>query len=162
MTAAALGAKAKAPLSTLAGAPIAGLASGNGRRATSPRVNVHDSDAVRAVVYSVIARIEGYLDEETEALSKSLKFDFKMSNDRKSQGLLDLNQALRRLQKSDVNPDLQLRLAAFREKLAVNLRKIRLHLDAVKEIAAMLSDAIQSAESDGTYTRNIGPYRNAP
>ena len=78
-----------------------------------------------------------------------------------SQGLLDLNQALRRLQKSDVNADLQLRLSAFREKLAMNLRKIRLHLDAVKEIAAMLSEAIQNAESDGTYTRNIGPYRNA-
>jgi hypothetical protein len=91
-----------------------------------------------------------------------LKFDFKTSNDRKSQGLLDLNQALRRLQKSDVNTDLQLRLAQFREKLSINLRKIRLHLDAVKEIAAMLSDAIQNAESDGTYTRNIGPYRNAP
>ncbi|MBN9291967.1 MAG: hypothetical protein J0H36_12875, partial [Hyphomicrobium denitrificans] len=95
-------------------------------------------------------------------LEKSLKVDVKTSNDRKSQGLLDLNQALRRLQKSDVNTDLQLRLAQFREKLLVNLRKIRLHLDAVKEIAAMLSDAIQNAESDGTYTRNIGPYRNAP
>jgi hypothetical protein len=114
------------------------------------------------VVFSVISRIEVYLDEETEAFSKSLKFDFKMSNDRKSQGLLDLNQALRRLQKSDVNADLHLRLTAFREKLAVNLRKIRMHLDAVKEIAAMLSDAIQSADSDGTYTRNVGPYRNAP
>lgn len=163
MSAAALGSKARAPLSTaLPGAPIAGLASANGRRPSPPRAGVQDSDAARAVVFSVIARIEGYLDEETEALSKSLKFDFKTSNDRKSQGLLDLNQALRRLQKSDVNQDLQLRLATFREKLAVNLRKIRLHLDAVKEIAAMLSEAIQNAESDGTYTRNIGPYRNAP
>lgn len=144
------------------GAPLAGLASPNGRRPTLPRAGAQDPDVARAVVFSVIARIEGYLDEETEALSKSLKFDFKTSNDRKSQGLLDLNQALRRLQKADVNADLQLRLATFREKLAVNLRKIRLHLDAVKEIAAMLSEAIQNAESDGTYTRNIGPYRNAP
>lgn len=163
MSAVALGAKTKAPLSTAPpGAPFAGLASANGRRPSPPRAAAQDPEAARAVVFSVIARIEGYLDEETEALSKSLEFDFKTSNDRKSQGLLDLNQALRRLQKADVNADLQLRLAAFREKLAVNLRKIRLHLDAVKEIAAMLSEAIQNAESDGTYTRNIGPYRNAP
>jgi len=36
-----------------------------------------------------------------------------------------------------------------------------LHLNAVKEIAGMLSDAIQNAESDGTYSRHIGPYRTA-
>ena len=163
MSTGALGEKIKTPFSTgRSGAPLAGLASANGRRPLPTRAGGQDSDAARAIVISVISRIEGYLDEETEALSKSLKFDFKTSNDRKSQGLLDLNQALRRLQKGDVNADLQLRLGTFREKLAVNLRKIRLHLDAVKEIAAMLSEAIQNAESDGTYTRNIGPYRNAP
>ena len=161
MSTGALGEKMKAPLSPArSGASLAGLSSTNGRR-SSPRAGMQDADAARAVVFSVIARIEGYLEEETEALSKFLNFDFKASNDRKSQGLLDLNQALRRLQKSDVNANLQLRLTTFRERLAVNLRKIRLHLDAVKEIAAMLSEAIQNAESDGTYTRNIGPYRNA-
>ena len=163
MSTGALGEKIKTPFSTgRSGAPLAGLASANGRRPLPTRAAGQDSDAARAIVISVILRIEGYLDEETEALSNSLIFDFKTSNDRKSQGLLDLNQALRRLQKGDVNADLQLRLGTFREKLAVNLRKIRLHLDAVKEIAAMLSEAIQNAESDGTYTRNIGPYRNAP
>jgi hypothetical protein len=61
-----------------------------------------------------------------------------------------------------MNYDLILRLLGFRVKLGFYLRKIRLHLDAVKEIASVLSDAIQNAESDGTYSRNIGPYRNAP
>jgi hypothetical protein len=146
------------------GAPFVEVASQYGRRpAPNPRASITDPEAARARVISVIVRIEGHLDEETAALNKSLKFDFKASNDRKSQGLVDLNQALKRLQRADVTPDLQLRLKAFREKLAVNLRRIRLHLDAVKEIAAMLSDAIQDAESDGTYTRNnIGPYRNTP
>jgi len=163
MSTGVLGEKINASTTTArSGAPLTGFASANGRRPAPPRAPMQDSDAARVIVLAVIARIEGYLDEETNALSKSLKFDFKTSNDRKSQGLLDLNQALRRLQKSDVNADFQLRLATFREKLAVNLRKIQLHLDAVKEIAAMLSDAIQNAESDGTYTRNIGPYRNAP
>ncbi|HEY8128015.1 MAG TPA: hypothetical protein VIF39_04770 [Hyphomicrobium sp.] len=152
-------AKATAPLSS---APIAGVASGGPRRgASTPRGPTNDPEAARAVVMTIIRRIESYLDEETTALIDPLKFDFKASSDRKSQGLLDLNQALRRLQQTDVNADLQVRLGTFREKLAGNLRKIRLHLDAVKEIVSMLSDAIQNAESDGTYTRNIGPYRNA-
>jgi hypothetical protein len=142
------------------GAPIAAVVP---RRTAPPSRSVAPHpDASRALVLSVIKRIEGYLEEETAALQKSLDFDFKASNDRKSQGLVDLHQALRRLPKSDVNADLKARLETFRKKLAGNLRVIRLHLDAVKEIASILSDAIQSAESDGTYTRSIGPYRSAP
>ncbi len=161
MSAAAYGIRPKAPAaSLLVEAPAAAAVSPQGRWAAQP--SRPDADSARALAISVIRRIEGYLDEETTALDKFLEFDFKASNDRKSQGLVDLNQALRRLQKSDLNADLQVRLGAFRAKLAKNLHKIRLHLDAVKEIAAMLSDAIQSAESDGTYTRNIGPYKGAP
>jgi hypothetical protein len=157
MSAAALGTKGKASTPIPTGVPPTGR-----RLASAARLTPQDPEAARTVVFSIIARIESYLDEETAALSKSLEFDFKSSNDRKNQGLLDLNQAMRRLQRSDVNSDLQMRLVAFREKLAVNLRRIQLHLDAVREIAAMLSEAIQSAESDGTYTRNIGPYGNLP
>jgi hypothetical protein len=140
-----------------------GGAFAGGQRSTSPtaRAPMHDADAARGMVFAVIKRIEAYLDEETSALDLTPNFDLKASNDRKSQGLLDLNQALRRLRKEDVNSEVQVRLAAFRNKLALNLRKIQLHLDAVKEITAMLSDAIQSAESDGTYTRHAGPYRSA-
>ena len=125
------------------------------------RPPMQDADAARAVVISILRRIEGYVDEETFALDKVPNYDLKASNDRKSQGLVDLNQAMRRLKSSDVNDELEGKLQAFRAKLAVNLRKIRLHLEAVKEITAMLSDAIQSVDSDGTYTRQIGPYRSA-
>lgn len=122
-----------------------------------PRSVAHDIDAARGLVIQVIRRIEGCLDDEIAALDKSPHFDLKASNDRKSQGLVDLSQAMRRLKPSDVDEELNLQLQAFRAKLAVNLRKICLHLDAVKEITAMLSLAIQNAESDGTYTRHIGP-----
>lgn len=150
------------PLSSSPGAVARAAGAGvGGRRApVLPRPTVHDGEAARAVVFSVIRRIEGYLDEETAALDKNPNFDLKTSNDRKSQGLVDLNQAMRRLRSSDINAELEQRLQAFRNKLAINMRKIRLHLEAVKEITAMLSDAIQSADSDGTYTRHIGPYRS--
>jgi hypothetical protein len=164
MSTAALEAKLKATqTAAITRVPLAAMPAPAERRGVvSTRMAVPDPYTARALVISIIRRIEGYIDEENAALDKSLEFDFKASNDRKSQGLLELNQALRRLQRGDVNADLQTRLKVFREKLAVNLHKIRLHLEAVKEIAAMLSAAIQNAESDGTYTRNIGPYRNAP
>jgi hypothetical protein len=138
-----------------------GSAQGGRRGSHQHRSAVHDPDAARAVVIAVIRRIEGYLEEETIALDKAPDFDLKASNDRKSQGLVDLNQAMRRLKNTDINQDLEMRLQAFRKTLAINLRKIRLHLDAVKEITAMLSEAIQNADSDGTYTRHIGPHRSA-
>lgn len=164
MRTATLEAKLKATQTgAVARVPLAAMPAPAERRGAIPtRMTIPDPDTVRGIVITIIRRIEGYIDEENAALDRSLEFDFKASNDRKSQGLLDLNQALRRLQRGDINADLQARLKVFREKLAVNLHKIRLHLEAVKEIAAMLSDAIQNAESDGTYTRNIGPYRNAP
>jgi hypothetical protein len=151
------------PNQTSAGAVARpGNAAHGGRRSASQHALLQDPEVARAVVISILRRIEGYLDEETIALDKAPNFDLKASNDRKSQGLVDLNQAMRRLKNADVNEELELRLQAFRKKLAINLRKIRLHLDAVKEITAMLADAIQSAESDGTYTRHIGPIRSAP
>jgi hypothetical protein len=160
MSTAALETKSKSPQSPMMAVPRAGVVAQDGRRNSRPVV--HDPDAARALVVAVLRRVEGYLDEETAALEKSPNFDLKASNDRKSQGLVDLNQAMRRLKGTDVNEDLQLGLQLFRKKLAINLRKIRLHLDAVKEITAMLSEAIQNAESDGTYTRHIGPSRSVP
>jgi hypothetical protein len=145
-----------------AAARIPPVAPNPDRRATNPAHAIKpDPDVSRSLVIAVIERIEGYLDEETAALANSHKFDFKASNDRKSQGLVDLNQALRRLPQAQLNADLKGRLEAFRQKLAINLKTIRLHLEAVKELASILSDAIRDAESDGTYTRNIGPYRSA-
>lgn len=162
MSTAALEAKPKGSLKPSATVSPIGVVPVNARRGPPPsRPAASDPDTARTLVISVVRRIESYLDEETAALEKSIDFDFKASNDRKSQGLLDFNQALRRLQPSDVNADLKMRLAAFRQKLSANLRTIRLHLNAVKEIASILSEAIQNAESDGTYTRNIGPYRGA-
>jgi hypothetical protein len=162
MSAPALDSHARSPQSVSTAVPhSAGSGQGSRRAPTPARSGVHDAHAARSVVFAVIQRIEGYLDEETAALDTSPNFDFKASNDRKSQGLVDLNQAMRRLKGSDINEDLERRLQMFRGKLSVNLRKIRLHLDAVREITAMLSEAIQNAESDGTYNRYIGS-RSAP
>lgn len=161
MSSAAPDAKARSHQPSPAAVTRVGAVAQNGRRTVlPPRSVAHDINAARGLVIAVIQRIESCLDEEIAALDKAPNFDLKASNDRKSQGLVDLSQAMRRLKPADVDENLNLQLQAFRAKLAVNLRKICLHLDAVKEITAMLSQAIQSAESDGTYTRHIGPYRS--
>ena len=112
---------------------------------------VADRSASCSHVLTVIGRIEGYLEEETTALSSGLTFDLVSSNNRKSQGLVDLNCAVRVLSKIERGEELQTRLSNLRERLDRNLRVVRMHLNAVKEISDVLSDAIQSAESDGTY-----------
>jgi hypothetical protein len=161
MSSAAAEAKARSHQPSPAAVARAGAVGQSGLRTVLPsRAVSNDIEAARGLVIQVIQRIEGCLDDEIAALDKAPNFDLKASNDRKSQGLVDLSQAMRRLKPADVDDELNLQLQAFRAKLAVNLRKICLHLDAVKEITAMLSLAIQSAESDGTYTRHIGPQRS--
>jgi hypothetical protein len=110
-----------------------------------------DRSANYAHILRVIRRIEGYIDEETTALSSGLEFDLVLSNNRKSQSLVDLSSAVRGLSKVEGGEELQTRLSALRESLNRNLRVVRMHLNAVKEISDVLSDAIQSADSDGTY-----------
>jgi hypothetical protein len=44
------------------------------------------------------------------------------------------------------------RLAGLRAKLDANRAVLKLHLEAVREIANIMSDAIRDAESDGTYS----------
>lgn len=122
---------------------------------------VGDRSANYSHALTVIGRIEGYLDEETTALSSGLTLDLGSSNNRKSQGLVDLNCAVRVLSKIERGEELQTRLSALRERLDRNLRVVRLHLNAVKEISDVLSEAIQSAESDGTYRPMFRPGRRA-
>ncbi len=43
-------------------------------------------------------------------------------------------------------------LERLRDKLAINESAIRAHLNAVNEIATLMQNAIQHAETDGTYS----------
>ena len=47
------------------------------------------------------------------------------------------------------------RMAGVRTKLEVNRAVLKMHLEAVREIADTLSDAIRNAESDGTYSYTV-------
>ena len=85
-----------------------------------------------------IERLEEVVDQETTALRSRAAIDLKDFNNRKSQGLLELNRALRGF-----------------DKLDVNRAVLKTHLEAVREVATILADAIRDAESDGTYSPSM-------
>ncbi len=100
----------------------------------------------------LIGRIEEAVDEETAAIRTDINFDIKASNVRKSRFLYELTRALRGA--GDAPPPVEHRqgLERLRGKLAVNEAAIRAHLNAVNEIATLMQNAIQNAETDGTYS----------
>lgn len=102
-----------------------------------------------------IERLEEVVDEETAALRSRAAIDLRDFNNRKSQGLLELNRALRGLDGAARDKAVPGRLARLRAKLEVNRTVLETHLVAVREVATVLADAIRDAESDGTYSPSI-------
>jgi hypothetical protein len=104
-----------------------------------------------------IQRLEEVVDQETAALRTRAGIDLKEFNNRKSQGLLDLNKALRLFDNAATDKTIAGRLASLRAKLDTNRAVLEMHLEAVREIATIVADAIRDAESDGTYSPSIRP-----
>jgi len=101
---------------------------------------------------SIIRRIEDAIDLETVAIRKDTNFDLAASNARKSRYLYELNLAASGLSPQSLSDEHRDGLVRLRKKLEINEQTILAHLSAVKEVAGMLQDAIQRAETDGTYT----------
>jgi hypothetical protein len=104
----------------------------------------------------VIERLQEVVEQETAALRSRTAIDLKDFNNRKSQGLLELNRALRGLDGPPKEKAVLARLAGLRAKLDVNRAVLEMHLAAVREVATVLADAIRDAESDGTYSPTLG------
>jgi hypothetical protein len=88
-----------------------------------------------------IQRLEEIVDQETLALRT--------------------RQTLKLLQGSGPNMTLATRMGKLKMKLAVNEAALRVHLEAVREVSSTIAEAMQNADSDGTYTRAISPTRRS-
>lgn len=110
-----------------------------------------DIAPARASALVVLQRTEALIAEETRALQERRPYDPAAFNNRKSQALLDLSLALRALGPARRDEVLLARLADLRDALEANRRIIDLHLGALREITAVLAEAIRAADSDGTY-----------
>ena len=121
-----------------------------------------EQGAGRAFALSIVARIEAIVREETLALASAATFDLERFNNHKSQSLVDLNHAIRNLAPHDMDADFRNRLTALRARLSENLAMISMHLQAVREISSLLSQSMQNADLDGTYSPRITSARRAP
>jgi len=124
---------------------------------TLRRENTLDTDVVAATLAfeRCTERLEDVVDRETAALKNRSHADLREFNNRKSQGLLELSRSLKFFQAAPPSNAVLERLAGLREKLDVNRAVLKLHLDAVREVSTIMSDAIRDSESDGTYSPSI-------
>jgi len=114
-----------------------------------------DNATASAFLDATVLRLQALLDEETAALRARKPVDLKSFNNGKSQALFDLNRAMRLLNGASPDERMKARLATLRGKLELNRAVLHMHLEAVREISTIVADAIQDAESDGTYSVTI-------
>jgi len=101
---------------------------------------------------AIIGRIEEAVEEETAGIRSGVGYDLKASNARKSRYLYELNRALKGANEIEFLEQHREGLLRLRQKLARNEAAILAHLNAVNEVATLLKNAIQRADTDGTYS----------
>jgi hypothetical protein len=101
---------------------------------------------------SAIERLKATIDEETEKLELRVTPDFDAFSRRKNRGLLELTRAVRLAPSDGLDPRLVPELARLRASLVRNQTALQVHLDAVREVSAIIARSIQEVESDGTYS----------
>ena len=107
---------------------------------------------------TAIERLKATIDEETEKLELRSLVDFDGFSQRKNRGLLELTRAVRLTQGAEADPRVVAHLTRLRASLVRNQAALQMHLDAVREVSAIIAKSIQEVESDGTYSM-IGPVR---
>ena len=132
--------------------PQALLAAGDEPPAPAQWLGTHSS------TLNAIERLRTTIDEETEKLEIRTPVDFDTFSQRKNRGLLELTRAVRLTQGVEVDPRLVAHLTGLRASLVRNQAALQMHLDAVREVSAIIARSIQEVESDGTYSL-IGPGR---
>lgn len=121
-----------------------------------PQATTEHSLAARSSIEKTMQRVEMVVDSETAALRARAAIDLKDFNNRKSQALLEFSLAVRALDGKTLDSDLVERLKVLRGKLETNRVVLRMHLEAVREIAGVVADTIQDSEGDGTYSQFAG------
>jgi hypothetical protein len=114
---------------------------------------VQDTGAAAAAnLARAIDRLEEVVEQETMALRSRAHVDLKEFNTRKSHGLLELTRATRPFGPGTLTEPLRTRLMALRARLDANRAALAMHLEAVREVSTIMAEAMQKAESDGTYS----------
>ena len=110
-----------------------------------------------SLVESAIERLEEEaVEQETVALQIRAGADLQgIQRSRRARVCLLAELAHGRIEGAAPEPGLVTRLARLRTKLEINSAALKMHLDAVREVSAVMADAMREAESDGTYSPSI-------
>jgi hypothetical protein len=100
-------------------------------------------------------RLEETLDLETSALMARDLSNLDEFNRRKSQCLLEISRIVRTADIASLDPKGTKRLQDLRAKIERNQDILHRHMQAVQEVASIISNAIQSSESDSTYSAHM-------
>lgn len=114
-----------------------------------------DTAGVIACIQRAVTRLIEVVDQETAALRNRTPIDHKEFNSRKAHGLLELDRALGLLGDHKPDDETLRMLSVLREKLELNRQVLAIHVQAVREVAAIIAETIREADSDGTYTRPL-------
>jgi len=108
---------------------------------------------LRSMIENAIKRLEAALDAETAALRNGAgQADLETISGYKSLGLMELSRALQLLGNTRPDPATIRDIGRLNTKLEANRKVLKLHMEAVGEVVAIISETVREAESDGTYT----------
>lgn len=111
--------------------------------------------ALRDAFSQTVERIERLVDFETATLQQYRPIDFAEFNNRKSHALLELTRAMRAAGIDSQDARMRDELNRLSGKLKRNLATLEIHLKAVRQVCGLIARAIQTEESDGTYSSSI-------
>jgi hypothetical protein len=103
-------------------------------------------------IRGVLGRLEAVLDDENERLGVDATLNLNHTNALKSRCLYEMTMLLHDAETLVAGPAIELQLRTVQEKLDLNARKVKAHMEAVREVTSLLKDAMAAAEDDGTYS----------
>lgn len=118
----------------------------------SAALNAREAGAV-ATAQVVLERLGQVLEEESAMLASRALKAHETFTERKNQLLRALLVAQRSCLSKAALEALAPQTRALRPLLSRNRQLLKVHIEAVKEVSAIIVDAIRAGESDGTYSR---------
>lgn len=100
---------------------------------------------------TLFARIGDSIEAETRLLRSNPTADLSAANTRKNRCLYELNLVSRELGRFELDSEIRAELQALRRKVEDNAAALRARMAATRDVIGILGDAIERAESDGTY-----------
>lgn len=116
-------------------------------------------DGKRAALLGCVERLARLIEQESAALRGRQSIDFEEFNSRKAHALLEFSRASRAFGAPRSAPSVETALTRLRSGLAENAELLDDRLRAMREIAGIMINTIEMAESDGTYSMRVQPMR---